>query len=68
MVSDMNIVEALRSVRLGLLEYIQERVFVGFDGICWIPVYFTYRKKATLSKLSLAVSEHGQIATQMLSW
>ena len=53
MVSDMNIVEALRSVRLGLLEYIQERVFVGFDGICWIPVYFTYRKRRHVIKTIL---------------
>lgn len=41
----MDTIEALRSIRYDLLEYIQEKVVVDYDNILQMPVDFTRRKK-----------------------
>ncbi|MCK4485974.1 MAG: formylmethanofuran dehydrogenase subunit E family protein [Desulfobacterales bacterium] len=41
----MDTIEALRSIRYDLLEYIQEKVVVDYDNILQMPVDFTHRRK-----------------------
>ena len=41
----MNAIEAIRSVRYDLLEYIQEKVIVDFDNNRKLPVGFTHKRK-----------------------
>ncbi len=41
----MNAIEAIRSVRYDLLEYIQEKVIVDFDNNRNLPVGFTHKRK-----------------------
>lgn len=46
----MNTIEAIRSVRYDLLEYIQEKVIVDFDNNRKLPVGFTHNRKRQMHK------------------